>query len=107
MCMIAINFENQYYSIRCKAKDSTRVVEVLQTRINDQVAALRFIAMGDVTFSKTDGLLFDGTHPVLHATPIELANHAVNADVRYMHVFEDNHWSTIPLIRTDAIEMAV
>ncbi len=105
-CIIAINFENKYFSIRCFYDGEKDVDETLHRRLNDEVAVLRFIAQGDIELRTGQGLLLKNIDAQLHPSPLALVTYAIEQNAQDLYLFEDGDWRKTPLYTEEIIQKA-
>ncbi|MFT5085071.1 MAG: hypothetical protein ACI9Y1_003128 [Lentisphaeria bacterium] len=106
LSIIATRYEHQYYSIRCHHDGDYNASELLNRRTPSESAALRFISTGDISLSRTTGLLLTKNDPLIHASPVAMATYAVESGAEKLHVFEGEAWKTMALVKAHAEDVA-
>lgn len=108
-CVIAIFFGDHYISVLCYLDHDTRISKTLRKNHNTVAAAEALISKGDIADITLSPIAFCSEKencwpqikPTVHETPMSMAEYCIAVGAEYLHVFENEQWDTISLIRTD------
>ncbi len=110
LSIIAVKFDEQYYSVRCYYDGKTNISDLLTSKQNSETSAIRFVSLGDVELSRKNGFLVldrgnnsTNNKTQNHRSPLKLVTYALEQGSENLHTFENGEWQVMPLLSEELV----